>query len=213
MDRASRPRVPLWLKLLASAWLVVWVPLYWQAYGPANFLWFCDLANFLIAIALWAESPLLMSSQAVAVLLVQFLWIADVIGRLALGFHPIGGTEYMFDESKPLELRLVSLFHVAILVLLLWALGRLGYDPRGLRLQLAIAVVVLPLSWLFGPERNLNWTWGPFGAVQHALHPVAYLLVLPLGYLALLYLPSHWAFRRWAPPAGRAGRAGRALRT
>ncbi len=194
-------RVPLWLKLAAAAWLLVWVPLYWQAYGAANFLWFCDLANFLIAVALWAESPLLLSSQAVGVLLVQLFWVADIAGRLLLGFHPIGGTEYMFDDSKPLALRLVSLFHVAVLVVLVWGLRRLGYDPKGLFLQIGIALVVLPLSWWFGSERNLNWTWGPFGTIQEALPPLVYLVLLPLGYLAVLYLPSHWAFRRWAPPS------------
>ena len=192
--------VPVWLKLLATGWLLVWVPVYWHAHGPANFLWFCDLANFVLTAALWLESPLLLSTQAVSVLLVQLLWIADIGGRLLLGFHPIGGTEYMFDATEPLALRLVSLFHLAVLALLVWGLRRLGYDRRALPLQCAVALAVLPLSWLFGPERNLNWTWGPFGGVQSALPPLLYLALLPLGYLLLLYLPSHWAFSSWAPP-------------
>lgn len=192
-------RIPLWLKLAVTAWLIVWVPIYWRAYGPQNFFWFCDLANFLIAAALWHESRVLFSSQAISVLLVQILWIIDVGGRIVLGFHPIGGTQFMFDPAKPIALRLLSLFHIAILFLLIWGLRRMGYDRRGLALQSVIALVVLPLSWLFGPERNINWTWGPFGGVQHVLPPLLYLTLLPLGYLFLLYLPSHWAFRRWAP--------------
>lgn len=196
----SPSTAPLWLKLTLTVWLVVWAPIYWRVYGPQNFLWFCDLANFLITAALWLDSRLLFSSQAVSVLLVQIFWIADVGGRLLLGFHPIGGTEYMFDPAKPLALRMVSLFHVAILALLVWGLRRQGYDGRGLTLQCAIMVAVLPVSWLFGPERNINWTWGPFGQVQEALPPLLYLALLPLGYLAVLYLPSHWAFQRWAGP-------------
>lgn len=198
---AAKSVVPLWLKLVATAWLVVWIPIYWQAYGWPNFLWFCDLANFLLAAALWLESPLLLSSQAISVLVVQVLWIVDVVGRLVLGFHPIGGTEFMFDPAKPLALRLLSLFHVAVLVLLIWGLRRLGYDRQGLKLQIIIALVVLPLSWTFGAERNLNWTWGPFGSVQELLPPLVYLALLPFGYLLLLYLPSDWAFRRWVPAA------------
>jgi hypothetical protein len=194
-------RIPLWLKIAVTVWLVVWVPVYWRAYGVQNFLWFCDLANFLIAIALWAENSLLFSTQAVSVLLVQIAWISDVGARLAFGIHPIGGTEYMFDPAKPLALRLVSLFHIAVLILLIWGLRRLGYDRRALVLQIAIAVVVLPLSWLFGPDFNLNWTWGPFGRVQDALPALAWLPVLFAGYIVVLYLPSHWAFRRWAPKA------------
>ena len=43
--------------------VVPWAILYWRAHGPENFLWFCDLANFLVAFALLTESSLLLSSQ------------------------------------------------------------------------------------------------------------------------------------------------------
>jgi len=124
-------RVPLWLKVAYTAWMLVWVPAYWVHNGPANFLWFCDLASFVLAAALWMESALLVSSQAVGVLLVQVLWTVDVAARLLLGFHPIGGTQYMFDPARPLWVRLLSLFHVAMPVLLVWGLWRLGYHRRG----------------------------------------------------------------------------------
>ena len=93
-------RVPLWLKLAWSLWMAVWIPVYWLQHGPANFLWLCDVANFVIAAALWLESPLLMSSQAVGVLAIQLAWATDFLGRLILGVHPLGGTEYMFDPGE-----------------------------------------------------------------------------------------------------------------
>ncbi len=195
---AEKVIAPLWLRLVMAAWLAAWVPLYWRSYGAQNFLWFCDVANFLLTAAVWSGSRLLFSSQAVGVLLVQVFWITDVVGRLLVGFHPIGGTEYMFDPAKPLALRLVSLFHVAILVLLVWGLRRWGYDRRGLAVQIAITVVVLPISWRFGPELNINWTWGAFGGVQQAVPPLLWLPILFAGYVGILYLPSHLAFRRWA---------------
>jgi hypothetical protein len=199
---AEEPLIPLWLKLLVTAWLLVWVPIYWIAHGPQNFLWFCDLANFLIAAALWLESPLLFSSQAVAVMLIQVAWVIDVLSRLLFGFHVIGGTAYMFDDTRPLSLRLLSLLlHVGILVLLLWGLRRIGYDPRGLRLQIAIAMVVLPASWLYGPELNLNWTWGGFGTAQEAINPLLWLAIAMAGYVVVLCLPTHWALLKWAPRA------------
>ena len=197
----TAPLVPLWLKLAMTAWLLVWVPVYWVAHGPQNFLWFCDLANFVLAAALWLESPVLFSSQAIGVLLIQAAWVVDVLSRLLFGFHLIGGTAYMFDDTRPLLQRLFSLFHVAMLLLLLWGLRRFGYDPRGLKLQVAIALVVLPVSWLFGPELNLNWTWGGFGEAQEAIHPLLWLAIASSGYLLVLCLPTHWALRRWAPAA------------
>ena len=52
-------RIPLWLKIGWTLWLGVWMPYYWMQYGPQNFLYFCDIANLLIGLALWLESPLL----------------------------------------------------------------------------------------------------------------------------------------------------------
>ena len=51
------PRLPLWLKIGWTIWLIVWAPLYWRQYGAQNFLFFCDIGNVLIGIALVAGEP------------------------------------------------------------------------------------------------------------------------------------------------------------
>src|SRR2546423_8097454 len=107
-------RVPLWAKILWTAWLLVWVPLYWGQYGPQNFLFFCDLGNFLVGVGLWLESPLIFSSQACGLLLFQSLYTIDLAGAVGTGRHFIGGTGYMFDPGVPLTIRLLSLVHVAM---------------------------------------------------------------------------------------------------
>jgi len=43
----ARMRLPLWLKIIWTLWVIIWAPFYWKYYGVQNFLWFCDLANFL----------------------------------------------------------------------------------------------------------------------------------------------------------------------
>src|SRR5437667_33403 len=108
----SRMHLPLWLKILWTIWVIAWAPLYWRQYGAQNFLYFCDLGNFLIAVGLWLESPLIFSWQATALLLFQTLFAADLLGAFLTGKHWIGGTEFMFDAHLPLFLRLLSLFHV-----------------------------------------------------------------------------------------------------
>ena len=57
------PRIPLWVKLLYTAFLCVLVPYYWSAYGPTNFLYYCDVALFMTLAALWTESALLASMR------------------------------------------------------------------------------------------------------------------------------------------------------
>lgn len=196
--------LPLWLKLGYTAWFLVWIPVYWVENGPANFLWLCDVANIVVVAALWLESPLLFSSQTVSVLLIQLLWMVDVGTRVLAGFHPIGGTEYMFETWRPLAGRLLSLFHVFMPLLLLFAIWRLGYDRRGWRLQTLICWLVLPVSFVVGePSRNLNWLWAPFGIEQRWLPPLAFLGVAMLAYPLLIYLPTHGALLAWARRRGR----------
>ena len=196
-----RPRgIPLWLKWAYTAWMLVWVPAYWVQYGPVNFLWLCDAANLIIALGLWLESPLLLSAQAVSVLLIQLVWMIDFFGRLLAGVHLIGGTEYMFDPAKPLPVRLLSLFHVFVPVLLVWALWRLGYERRGWRLQTLIAWILLPVTFLVAdPELNVNWLWKPFNVEQTLMPPVVYLLVCLVAYPLLIYLPTHLVLARLTP--------------
>jgi hypothetical protein len=193
-------RIPFGLKLAYTAFLTLWIPYYWAWYGPQNFLWFCDIANFVLAVAVWRESRLLFSWQAVSVLAVQILWTVDLAGRALTGFHWIGGAEYMFDDSVPGMVRLLSLFHAGAAALMIWALARFGYDRRALRLQLATCWAVLPICFFFfGPDLNLNWVWGPFDRPQTAVAPGLYFAACMVGYPLALYVPSHlalsWGFR------------------
>lgn len=199
MSRA--PAIQLWLKLSYSAFIAVWMPLYWSYYGPQNFLWFCDLANFIILFALWLESPILLSSQLVSILLIQILWTIDFSGRALFGIHPIGGTEYMFETARPVIIRLFSLFHIATPLITLWAVGRVGYDRRGWILQTGIACIILPLSFfLTGPELNINWVWGLFGRPQTIIDPSIYLILIIIGYPLVIYLPTDLILGRLFKP-------------
>ncbi len=184
-------RVPLWLKILFTLWVILWVPFYWDYYGPQNFLWFCDIGNFAIAAALWLESRLLFSWQTVSLLLVQILFTIDISGRLLFGVHIIGGSEYMFNATIPTVVRLLSLLHIVTPPLLIWALWRLGYDKRAWFFQMLTCLIVLPISFYFGPEKDINWVWGLFDKPQSVVAPWIWLAVCMIGYPLLLYLPSH----------------------
>jgi hypothetical protein len=198
-------RIPLWLRIGWSLWVLVWIPVYWHQYGVQNFLYFCDLGNLFICAALWLESSLLLSWQACGLLLFQTLYIVDLIGALVSGRHVIGGTEYMFDPHLPLAVRLLSLFHIVAPPLLLWAIWRLGYDGRGWKYQTVTAWIVVPINYFWRPQCDVNWARGPFFHEQHFIPGIVYLV----GYLvivpALVYWPTHlvlqWASRFRNRPA------------
>jgi len=196
-------RVPLWLKVSYLLWVAIWVPVYWTQHGPANLLWLCDVTNLFIAVALLLESPLIFSSQAVGALLIQLAWMIDFLGRIVLGTHIIGGTEYMFVTAEPLWLRSMSLFHVFVPVLLIWAVWRLGYDRRGWKLESVIVWFILPLSFVAAPpEKNLNWLWAPFGIDQTLMSPAYYLLFCMFAYPLVIFWTTHRLLLWWARRRG-----------
>jgi len=194
-------RIPLWLKLLWTAWVVVWVPVYWHAYGLQNFLFYCDLGNLFITAGLWLESPLLFSWQATGLLLFQTLYTIDLASALVSGHHLIGGTEFMFDTNVPPWIRLLSLFHVVAPPLLLWAILHLGYDPRGWKYQTLNTWVVVPINYFWRPQYDVNWARGPFFHEQHVIPGLLYLLLYLITVPAVVYFPTHrfllWLTDRW----------------
>ena len=195
----SAGRIPFWLKLAWTLWVAVWIPLYWKQWGPSTFLWFCDLANLLILAALWTESALLFSWQAVSVLLFQIAFTVDVAGRALLGRHLIGGTEWVFNDGTiPLYIKLLSVgMHLAAPPLLIWAVRKLGYDRRALLAQVATVCILLPICWLgWDATLNLNWVYKPFNRPQTSMSPGLYLLVCIIGYTLLVFLPTHLLLAR-----------------
>jgi len=189
------------LRWLAAVWLAVYLPAYTAAYGVLNFAFLCNVGVILTAIGLWRGSALLLSSQAVAALVVCLVWMVDASSRLLAGSHLMGGTAYMWDPQYPLFTRLLSLYHVAWPVVLVVALRRTGYDRRGLALQAGFAAAAIALCRLTDPALNINFAFtDPF--FRRALGPPALHVAITVTALVLgAYWPTHLLLRRLLPPA------------
>jgi hypothetical protein len=157
-DAAVIPRAARWAAL---AWLAVWLPLHLVAYPPWTLLWWCAHGAVIAAAGLFLGSRLLVSWQAVALVVPQTLYAADALARLVTGIRG-GGTSYLFDASVPGPVRALSTFHFFMPFVLVWAVRRLGYDRRALALQIvagtAVAVASLPFgainAWIVPAARD-----------------------------------------------------------
>jgi hypothetical protein len=179
--------LPVLLKIGWTAIVVVILYVYWREHGPENFLWFSDIALICLCLALWLENPLLAGMMAVGTLAFEIAWNIDLIsgGRLGL-------VSYMFDPTRPLWLRLISTFHIAMPFLMLGMLGTLGYDRRAVIAQTLLAWVILPATYLLtDPSKNINWVFGLGWKPQQLLPPIVYLTLLMIGLPLLVYLPTH----------------------
>ena len=185
-------QIPLSLKVSFTLFVCLLVPVYWVQYGPGNFLWFSDIALLLTVPALWLDSALLTSMMALAVGLLEAAWIVDFFVRLIAGASIIGLSSYMFDPKISLFIRVLSLFHIVLPILLLWMVYRLGYDSRALGAQTLLSWIVLPVSYLLTePSENVNWVYGFGDQPQRWIPARFYVLFLMALFPLIIYLPSH----------------------
>lgn len=192
----SSGKLPFTLKIGHTLFLLLLVPVYGTAYGVSHFLWFSDLALFLVLGALWLESRVLAGMAALAALLPGAAWISAFLVRL-FGGPEFPGIGYMFDPEKPLLLRLLSLFHLFLPPLLFWLVRRLGYDPRALPAQTLFAWgVLLGLFFFSEIESNVNFVFG-FGGVLVGGGSFVHLLFLLTAFPLLVYLPTHLMLKRY----------------
>jgi len=184
--------VPLWLKVAWTAMVLVVVLIYWRHRGPANFLWFSDIAMFALVAGLWLESSFIVSLTACMVLVPEILWCVSFFGRLLRLPRVIGIADYMFDTGTPLWLRAVSLFHVPLLAVIVWAPWTLGYDPDVYPAVVLVTWFVFPLTrWLTKPEPNINHVYRLPIAAGANLTPLQHMLVLMTAVPLALQLPGH----------------------
>jgi hypothetical protein len=203
-------RVPLWVKLAYTAFMCVLVPYYWWAYGPTNFLYFCDVALFMTLVAVWTESPLWASAPLVGIFMPQLLWQVDFLGGI-FGFHVVGMTRYMFDETRPLFVRGLSFFHFWLPLFLLWLALRLGYDRRALAVWTVLAWVLILVCYFFMPPAmpadqrafsgqpvNINYVYNPISddAPQTFMPQLLYVAGMMILLPVCFYLPTHWLVGR-----------------
>src|SRR5256885_6356171 len=104
-DTFGNGSIPVWIKVVYTLYVAILIPIYWSRYGPANFLWFSDIALLVTVAALWLESSLLASMMTVAILLPEAAWTIGFFGRLIFGADMTGLAGYMFDARRKLDVR------------------------------------------------------------------------------------------------------------
>lgn len=114
----------------------------------------------------------------------------------------------MFEQHRSLFLRGLSLFHGWLPFLLVFLVGRLGYDKRAFPVWTATSWVLILICFFFMPPAqpnpglmpvNINYVWGPSDFVAQTWVPqpvwiAGFMFLLPL----IAYLPVHLLLIRFA---------------
>ena len=198
--RTESDRIPRALKAAHTAFVGILIPTYARQYGPGNFLWFSDVALLTSVPALWLESSLLASTQAVGVLVPESLWLVDFGAGILFKKYPIGLASYMIDRRIPRFVRALSLFHLWLTPVLVLIVSRAGYDRRAFKHQVLITWVILLASWrLTKPEDNVNWVYSRPRQIQSRGARAGFVLFLMAVLPLVFHLPAHVLLKRLFP--------------
>ena len=168
--------------------------------------WFADIALIASVLALWYEQRLLASMAALAVLVPALLWNIGFFARLLGGVDPFGLASHLFEPEVSFLVRLASLAHVVLPVLLLWLVSRLGYDPRALPMQTLFGWAVLMAGVVLTPllASSMDGTLAMGARLRQAWLPGwLWVALLMIAYPVLVYLPAHALLQELYGPARR----------
>ncbi len=184
--------ISFWITIPYTLFVVVLVPVYWVRYGLTNFLWFSDMALIGTLAALWLESSFLVSMMTTGGLLFDAVWSSLFFFRLIQGGRTGGFVGYMFDPQYSIFILALSLFHIMLPIIQLWAIGELGYDIQAWKYQVVLGWIVLPLSYaVSSPKENINWVYGVKEVPQKWLPAPLYVAALMVFYPILACYPTH----------------------
>jgi hypothetical protein len=201
----SHAHVPLAVKVGFSVFMAILFPIYLHYYGPTNFLYVCDVSMMLTLIGIWPENRLMISMCGVGILVLQTAWLVDFLVNLG-GVSLTGVTDYMFDSSHPLFLRLLSLYHAWLPLLVAYLIWKVGYDRRAFWSWTALFWALLLVSYFLMPPPNpnpgltpvnINYVWGPDdNAAQTWVPGYIWLAGLFIGLPLLVFAPTHLVLSR-----------------
>jgi hypothetical protein len=208
-NESAHGRIPVWVKLAYTGFILVLCPSFYRTYGASNFLWLCDLALLVTWVGLWLESPLLIGMQAVSVIVPQLIWLVLFAWRGITGTSELGLLDNMFDSRIPVFVRGLSLFHGWMPLLLLWMLARLGYDRRAVWVQSVAVMLVFVATFVLlseaaGAAGNVNFVLGSAaGQAPSVVSGWFWVALLCVAYPLVICLNTHLLLRRLFDPPGR----------
>jgi hypothetical protein len=180
------------LSVISLLWGCFHIYVLVQNYGPeqGEYLWYCNVALFLSAFALFFESKTAAIALLSPLILTQSLWIIDLTARAFLKHDIFGFTESLFQPGMGMVEFLSSHHHFYTFPTLLLAVFIL--EKRSFRVSpilFLLAVILLPLSYFYFPEtQNINCMKAPcFPELEH-FKGKQYSILFALGALAISLL-------------------------
>lgn len=190
------------IKYPLTVFILVLIPTYIHHYGAINFLWFSDIALFLIFFAIWLESSLLMSIALVLSFFMEMMWTIDFFTNMLFDVNIFDLAGYMFDPANSLFLRGLSLFHLLLPVLPVYYLRQWGYHEKALNYAVVLYWGVVLFCFLCTPvDKNINQVHYPTVQNWEVMSSLTWITLWMIFYPLLIMWPKNYIFSKIFKPA------------
>lgn len=161
--------------------------------GQGMYVWFCNLALFAVAYAIWRKNTSWLIAWLSFALLTQTFWIVDNIWRIITGKNLFGLVEFMYQPGYPLDEFLFSHYHYFIIPSILFALLFIKQKKSHAKIIALIqGMFIFGISYfLFPPEQNLNCIREPCFIISDKWKGHFYSLTFSLTVILLGAIGSH----------------------
>ncbi len=191
----SENNIPLWIKTSYTAIALIIFPVYLYKYGASNFLWFSDIAFFVMVPAIWFKSRIIASMMAIGVLPIEIIWLVS----LFTGGAFLGIANYMYDPALPLWLRFLSFYHFPMIAVIVYMIYRFGYDRCALVPQIICSLFIIFLTYNFSDKAdNINMIYPPKD-IAPFISDRSYLFFMPFALILLFIMPTHFILKKFFP--------------
>ncbi|MFW6025144.1 MAG: hypothetical protein ACOCRX_02270 [Candidatus Woesearchaeota archaeon] len=189
LSREDNLKIPLFFKLIC--FFLFSVSLYINSFhwGIKNLLQFSHFTLILLLLGILFNSKLIISMATLASLPFYISWTVFYLLEILFNLGTLS-MAYMFLDTIPLFVRSFSLFHIFLIPILLYFHHSFGYVKKSFKYQSLLGVFILWLTYFISPEKNINWVYG-IVTPQNYFHPLIYLMLISIGLIFLVYLPTH----------------------
>tara|TARA_Y100000034_G_scaffold39576_1_gene48842 strand:- start:70 stop:813 length:744 start_codon:yes stop_codon:yes gene_type:complete len=134
---------------------------------PIRLFWFCNISLLFVAIAIFIRSPNILLAFLSMSLILQGIWISDILSLAFFGENIFGTSYYLFLSQYGGFENLITAIHFFIIPLEFFAFVFMNKLPRKFSTIVLniflFSLGFLGISLIFGPERNINYIYSiPF---------------------------------------------------
>ena len=128
-----------------------------------QFLWFCNISLFILALGLLMDSRVLINFFLAASIVVQPVWILDLLWQLLYNVPLNGTASYVFDQQTLLPEVITTLKHLFAIPLGFFSAFRYSSpSKKSYYFIIAFGIIFLGLTGILSPENaNLNCMGSP----------------------------------------------------